>query len=248
MSILLQSSLPTTQTTNLEPCYCLRLPSAAGIIEPWDVRFKNIFLCLLKLTTISFWSGIENMKPSAILAIFLLALGSMTASAQANTSPGVVTISYNLFHPHWIASNQLAIWIEDAHGVFVKTIFATDFMARRKGYIKRPQSCPEWVKASGLANLSDASIDAASGATQKPGPIELSWNCTDTNGKAIAPGAYTYKVEGNISWEKRVLWEGKIEVSSKPSTSSATPTYIPDSARTAGTILTEVRAKFQPSH
>ena len=187
------------------------------------------------------------MKPPAILAIFLLALGSMTASAQAISSPGTVTISYTLFHPHWIASNQLAVWIEDAHGAFVKTIFATDFMARRKGYIKRPQSCPEWVKASGLASLPDASINAISGATQKPGPVELSWNCTDASGKAVSPGVYTYKVEGNISWEKRVIWEGKIEVGSRSSTSSATPTYIPDSARTAGTILTEVRAEFQPS-
>jgi hypothetical protein len=59
---------------------------------------------------------------------------------------------------------------------------------------------------------------------------------------------YTYKVEGNISWDKRVLWEGKIEVGSTAATSVAVPTYIPDSARTAGTLLTEVGAKFQPSH
>ncbi len=188
------------------------------------------------------------MKRAVILAISLLALASVAASAQAKVTPGIVTISYNLFHPHWIASNQLAVWIEDAHGAFVKTIFATDFMARRKGYIRRPQSCPEWVKASGLANLPDASIDAISGATQKPGPIELSWNCTDANGKAVSPGVYTFKVEGNISWEKRVLWEGKIEVGSTAATSVAVPTYIPDSARTAGTLLTEVTAKFQPSH
>jgi hypothetical protein len=99
-----------------------------------------------------------------------------------------------------------------------------------------------------LAHLPDASIDDISGATQNPGHIELTWNCTDANGRAVAPGAYTYKVEGNISWEKRVLWEGKIEVGSMPSTSAAAPTYIPDSARTAGTILTEVGAKFEPSH
>ena len=187
------------------------------------------------------------MKRIVILFFPLLALAAMTASAQAKASSGTVKISYNLFHPHWIASNQLAVWIEDAHGAFVKTIFATDFMARRKGYIKRPQSCPEWVKASGLASLPDASIDAISGATQKPGPSELSWDCTDANGRIVSPGVYTYKVEGNISWEKRVIWEGQIEVGSKPFTSSATPTFIPDFARTAGTLLTEVRAKFQPS-
>jgi hypothetical protein len=188
------------------------------------------------------------MNRIVVLSFSLLSLTSLVASAQASTSPGVVTISYNLFCPYWIASNQLAVWIEDSHGAFIRTIFATDFMARRKGYIKRPQSCPEWVKASGLASLPDISIDAISGATQKPGPIELSWDCTDANGKAALPGTYTCKVEGNISCEKRVLWEGKIQIGSASAASVAVPTYIPYSARTAGTFLTEVRAKFQPSH
>jgi hypothetical protein len=68
------------------------------------------------------------------------------------------------------------------HGVFLKTIFATDFMARRKGYIKRPQCCLEWVNESNLAKLPDSSIDAISSATQKPGPVELRWDCTDAKG------------------------------------------------------------------
>ena len=183
------------------------------------------------------------MKRLIVLAC-LVSIPLMTASAQV--SPGVVTISYNLFHPHWIASNQLAVWIEDSRGAFIKTIFATDFMARRKGYLKRPQCCPEWVTASGLANLPDASVDAISGATQKPGHVELTWNCTDSNGKPVPPGVYDYKVEANIQWDKRVIWDGKIEIGSQPSTSGAVPAYLPDSARTAGTLLTEVGARFQP--
>jgi hypothetical protein len=110
------------------------------------------------------------MKPSVILAFSLLALAATTPWSQAKVTPGTVTISYNLFHPHWIASNQLAVWIEDSHGTFVRTIFATDFMARRKGYIKCSQSCPGWVKASGLASLPAASIDAISGAIQNLDP------------------------------------------------------------------------------
>jgi hypothetical protein len=190
------------------------------------------------------------MKRTAlsVLCVLQLAFASMAVSAQAQARPGIVTISYNLFHLRWIASNQLAVWVEDAHGSFVTTIFATDFMARRKGYLRRPQCCPEWVKPSGLARLPDASVDAISGATQKPGQVELSWGCTDADGRPVPAGVYTYKVEGNISWEKRVLWEGRIEVGGAPSASVALPMYIPDSARTAGTLLAEVSAKFQPSH
>jgi len=188
-----------------------------------------------------------NRKLLVAFCFSLLAFCSAAALAQTNGAPGSVTISYTLFHPHWIASNQLAVWIEDANGAFVKTIFATDFMARRKGYIRRPQSCPEWVKASGLANLSDAAIDAISGPTQKPGHVNLSWDCTDASGKTVQPGIYTYKIEGNISWDKRVIWMGKINVGKAASSSTAVATYIPDAARTAGTLLTEVAAKFQPS-
>jgi hypothetical protein len=187
------------------------------------------------------------MKRIVIPALIALALGAVAASAQANAGPGTVTISYSLFHPHWIASSQIAVWIEDGQGAYVATVFATDFMARRKGYIRRPQCCPEWVKASGLAGLPDASIDAISGATQKPGQQQLTWACTDAAGKPVPPGTYTCKVEGNISFEKRVLWEGRITVGSAAAASVAVPTYLPESARAAGTLVTDVQVKFQPS-
>ncbi len=187
------------------------------------------------------------MKRLLLLAFCACVLAPPPASTQTRAGLGVLMISYTFFHLPRIASNQLAVWIEDSQGAFVTTVFATDFMARRKGYIKRPQTCPEWVKTSGLAGMPDAAIDVISGATQRPGRVELTWDCIDGNGTPVPPGIYRYKVEGNISWEKRVLWEGRIEISSKPSTSVADPTYIPDSARTAGMLLTEVGATFRPS-
>jgi hypothetical protein len=48
--------------------------------------------------------------------------------------------------------------------------------------------------------------------------------------------------------EGRFLWEGKIEVGSTPATFGAVPTFLADSACTAGTFLTNVKAQFQPSH
>jgi hypothetical protein len=185
---------------------------------------------------------------SVVLCLSLFALAAPAVFAQAKESAGTVTISYNLFHPHWVASNQLAVWIEDSHGAYLKTVFATNYMARRKGYIVRPQCCPEWVKVSGLASLSAAAVDAISGATQKPGRVEVKWDGTGADGKPVPAGVYTYKVEGNISWDRRVIWKGTIEIGSAPSASVATPTYIPDAARSAGTLLTEVGAKFQPSN
>jgi hypothetical protein len=173
-------------------------------------------------------------------------LTSGALSAQAG-SPGKVEFSYSLNRLTRMASNQLAVWIEDASGEYVKTLFVTDFMARRKGFLRRPQCCPEWVKASGLAGLTEAQIDAISGATQKPGKITLSWDCTDQQGKPVQPGVYLYKIEGNIAWEKRVLWTGRITVGDTASSSAATAQWLPEDAKDAGVLVSEVSARFEPA-
>jgi len=178
-------------------------------------------------------------------AALLLACGAAAVPAQA--SLGTVTVSYTLHRIPGHASNQLAVWIEGEKGTFVRTLFATDFMARRGGFRLRPQCCPEWVRASGLERLSPAEVDAVSGATQKPGAIALAWDCRTAGGDPVPPGEYVYKVEGNLFWEKRVLWSGRIRVGGSPAFSTATAEYLPDaSAAESGPLVEDVTARFQP--
>lgn len=181
---------------------------------------------------------------TALGCLMLLAGGPLRAQTG---SPGRVEITYTLNRLNRIASNQLAVWIEEAGGRYVKTLFATDFMARKKGFLRRPQCCPEWVQASGLAGLTDRQIDAFSGATQKPGRVTLTWDCTDREGRPVPPGVYLYKIEGNIAWEKRVLWTGRITVGGNPDSSEAKPQWLPEEARDAGVLVREVSARFEPS-
>lgn len=179
-------------------------------------------------------------------AAILLAAGAMAGLAQTG-SPGAVTVTYTLHRIPRIASNQLAVWVEDAEGRCVRTLFATDFMARRQGFRRRPQACPLWVQASGLASWSREAVDAVSAATQKPGPQRLEWDCTAEDGRAVPPGTYVYKVEGNIFWDKRVLWTGRIPVGGSPAESTATAEFLPDaSAAQEGRLVEEVAARFRP--
>jgi hypothetical protein len=178
-------------------------------------------------------------------AAILLAAG-VTAGLAQTGGPGTVTVIYTLHRLPRIASNQLAVWIEDAEGRYVRTLFATDFMARRQGFRRRPQACPAWVQASGLELWSREAIDAVSGATQKAGSISLDWDCTGQDGRAVLPGTYLYKVEGNIFWDKRVLWTGRIQVGGLPADSAATAEYLPDaSAAQEGRLVEEVAARFR---
>jgi hypothetical protein len=204
----------------------------------WEVRVLSVRARSDGLTRPFFQAGVFQS--------LLRPLAGSVSFAQAG-SPGKVTLSYSLNRLTWNATNQLAVWIEDAAGRHMQTLFATDFMARKKGFLKRPQCCPEWVKASGLAGMTDAQIDAFSGATQKPGRITLSWDCTDSQGKPVPPGIHTYKVEGNIAWEKRVLWTGRVTVGKTPDTSTASEEWLPEEARDAGVLVTEVSARFEPA-
>jgi hypothetical protein len=185
-------------------------------------------------------------KPLIAFAVALLLMcAGQAAFAQKN---GTVTITYTLTRMSKIASDQLAVWIEDGQGKLVKTIFVTNFMAKRKGYISRPQCCPEWVKAADPAAMSAAQIDAISGATQKAGKITLKWDCTDSKGNPVPAGAYLYKVEGNISWEQRVIWTGGIIVGEKGNTSAAAPLFMPDAKKASPTILADVAATYSPAN
>ena len=177
--------------------------------------------------------------------IFCLLIAVAALSAQ-DGSGGKVIISYTLERLERRGSNQLAVWIESAGGQYIRTLFATNFMARRKGFLIRPQCCPEWVKAAGLASMTEAEIDAVSGATQKPGQITLAWDCTDAQGKRVSDGVYVYRIEGNLQWENTVLWTGRITVGIQPDASEAQAAYQPAGAEKVGRLVTEVHAAFRP--
>ena len=58
------------------------------------------------------------------------------------------------------ASNQFALWVENENSNVVKTLFATDFTAAKRGYKQREQSLNNWVFAAKPDNMSDTDIDS----------------------------------------------------------------------------------------
>lgn len=194
----------------------------------------------------------------SVLALFLpVQLAAEAGSVEQETggsepdsvrsSPlGTVTITYTLYKIPKMASNQLAVWIEDPSGKYITTVFATHFMARG-GYKKRPDCCPEWVDSVAWAEVPEKRIDAVSGATQSPGKISLEWDCTDWKGAPVSAGKYVYKVEGNIYWQNRVVWEGTLRLGRNRDKSAAEAHYIPADAHEEGTLLEDVGAVFEPA-
>ena len=120
-----------------------------------------------------------------------------------------MTITFGFQKQSGYASNQFAVWIEDADGQYVKTLYATRFTVKG-GYKNRPDSIPVWVEKSGIANMSD--VDAITGATPQSGILAYIWDLTDQNGSPAPNGTYRFCVEGTLRWKNQVLCTGEIEI------------------------------------
>ncbi|MCQ2009921.1 MAG: DUF2271 domain-containing protein [Sporolactobacillus sp.] len=156
---------------------------------------------------------------------------------------GLVAINYRLFHLDQLASNQIAFWIEDEKGHYVKTLRASSFTAGG-GYKMRAEALPEWRKASNWAHASKSEVNQVKLPEQDAGNHTVYWDCTDAAGKAVKPGTYVYKAEGNIYWQNRVVFTGKITIGKDNTQSTAQAVYKPSGAKSHGVLLDHVRAGF----
>jgi hypothetical protein len=167
---------------------------------------------------------------------------TMAPSAEAL---GLVRISYQLNRLPTHASNQIAVWIEDESGAYVRTLFATSFTANG-GYDRRPESLTLWRETSGWEWASQDEIESASRPAQDSGRHTLYWDGTDSGGAPVRPGRYTYRIEGNVLWENRILFTGTIDLGPDPHTSRAEVEYLPAQARDEPVMVADVGAEFTP--
>jgi len=171
-----------------------------------------------------------------------------TQGPQTQAATGKVTIGYTLTRISGRSSNQYAVWIEDEAGMHVRTLFVTDYMARRQGWKVRQQSLVTWVKAADVKNMPQADLDAVSGATPQTGKGSAVWDLKDKTGKAVATGVYVYRIEGSLLQANTVLWTGKIRVGGAKESSQATAGYFPEGADKLGrTLVSDVSAVYDPT-
>jgi len=84
---------------------------------------------------------------------------------------------------------QTAVWVEDSHGKFVKTLYVSGF----SGFVKEKQvNLPIW------ANSSQFETDGTTGASIDWGKHTYVWDLTDRQGKRVKDGVYKVIVEA--SW------------------------------------------------
>ncbi len=158
----------------------------------------------------------------AVACAMLLLWACAPAASAVTREDDIVSVAFDYQKQAGYASNQFAVWIEDADGALVKTLFVTQFTAKG-GSEKRPDAIPVWVKQSGLAQ--GTAQDAVSGATPKSGSLSYAWDLTDQNGARVKDGTYTYYVEGTLRWKNHVLFSGEITLNGEAASSTATGAY-----------------------
>ncbi len=164
-------------------------------------------------------NGKKMKRISHVGVLLLLVIFSASLSfLKAKDDRVVFEFKYNRLAR--LASNQYALWIEDSQGRFVTTVFVTSFTAE-KGYATREDSLPLWRKQSNWKKVRGDRLDVVSGATPRSGTQRIVWDLMDREGKKVAPGVYTYKLEANVHWDKRILYRGTLRVDGKPFSGTA---------------------------
>ena len=113
---------------------------------------------------------IKTIPYKAILSLIALMLIAGTALAESDAAAEYsgIEITFTYQRGTTIASNQLAVWVEDEEGAVVKTLLVTDFTAGRRGYRNRTMSLPVWVASADPESMTNQEIDVLSAATPRP--------------------------------------------------------------------------------
>ena len=164
----------------------------------------------------------SNMK-KAFFILILCAIPALMAFLAPKA--GDLEISFNYDKKPGAGSNQYAVWIENAQGQVVKTLFVTQFTSKgrsrggakaERGYTFRPTCMPTWVKHVDAENLSDEQMDAFTGATPASSGVQtFIWDFTDQAGKPVPAGEYRFYVEATYNGPSIVTYSGTVSSGQK---------------------------------
>jgi len=159
--------------------------------------------------------------------VFFMLLAAIAMANAAAQSTNAAELSFLFTRQSGSASNQFAVWIEDAQGRYVKTLYATRYTVNG-GWKQRETSIPLWVKKSNLAGMTKAQVDSLTGATPRTGIITYRWDGTDSRNTALPPGNYVIYLEATLRWANQVLYSAPIRLGQGPATPEVKTEYTGD--------------------
>ena len=186
--------------------------------------------------------------------LFLIVCAISALAASCAPKAGTLELSFNYTKQAGPGSNQYAVWIEDAQGKVVKTLFVTEFTAKgrsrdgskpARGYTYRPSCVPTWVQHIGAENLTDEQMDAFSGATPAQSGVQtFTWDFTDQEGKPVAQGTYRFYIEATYNGASVVTHSGTVAYGAPAGELPVETSYI-EASEERKDMITDVHATKQ---
>ena len=189
----------------------------------------------------------------AVLTALLLMVPAMV-QAQSKGNAKTLEVSFDYQKQPGPGSNQYAVWIENEEGDVVKTLFVTSYTTKgrvrgneqpMRGYVKRPNCVPTWVKVSKASEKSDQQLDAFTGATPQTGGLQtFVWDFTDQQGNAVPQGTYKVLVEATLFQASDIIYSGTFSTKDKSGAVTLTSTITqPDEKHQD--MITNVKAELK---
>jgi hypothetical protein len=175
-------------------------------------------------------------KLTIVLAFFVIVAASVAAQQPA------VELSFTFTRQSGSGSNQYAVWIEDAQGKFIKTLYATNFTAAG-GWKRRETSIPLWVKKSNLSGMSKTQVDAITGSTPKAGNQIYRWDGTDSGNKAVSAGDYVIILEATLRNDNQVYYRTPFKLGQGNGTPKVNVEYVGSKAENEKSMIGDVKVR-----
>jgi hypothetical protein len=177
-----------------------------------------------------FLSSVLALAPPPVKEGAVPATGELEISYQFNPGKGVEP------------SYQVAFWLEDEQGKFVKSVLVAEYLSY--GGFSDPRICPDWSKVAEWEDVPEQEFDAVTRPTPPVGGHTLKIDCRE---RGIPPGSYFYCVQVHIVENYNVLYKGQIRIGEKADESLAKPSYAPEKHPEGGDVLSDVKARYIPS-
>ncbi len=147
-----------------------------------------------------------------------------------------LTISFQVNKKENITPSYcMAIWLETKEGTYVKTLYASDWLAY--GGYSVEGVCPGWVEKSDWANNALELPDAISGATPGFGPKSMTFQWKK---KDFPAGDYVYKIEVHLTADYNEIYWGEIEIGGPSSAGTTQVMYVPKEHEEISGLLADV--------
>lgn len=204
-------------------------------------RFLVLIIALSIIGIIVTTYIVTYIVRETVIASNSLTLTNEVARQALQQSSAAVELEFNFTRQSGHASNQYAVWIEDAQGQYVKTLYATLWTARG-GWSRRSTSIPVWVRQSGLSDMTRSEINALSGATPATGIVTYVWDGTNSHGVTVPDGNYMLLLEGTLRWENQVFYSIPFSLGQGSSALEFNVQYSGDSTAER-TMISDVKAR-----